>query len=56
MAYVKTEAYVKPENMAEHNEISNLTGAIPNGTPLPYTWSDQSEKGYQQHMMPQKTT
>merc|ERR1712060_243429 len=29
---------------------SNLTGAIPNGTSLPYTWYDQSEKGYLQHM------
>ena len=23
---------------------------MPKGTPVPYTWSDQSENGYQQHM------
>ena len=30
MAYVKTEAYVKPENMAELNTMLNLFGVIPN--------------------------
>jgi len=53
--YVKTESYVKPENMAEQNPASSLTDSMHNGTSVPYAWSDQSDKGYQQHMMSQQS-
>lgn len=53
---VKAEGYVKAENMSELNQASNLTSAMHNGMSVPYTWSDQTEQGYQQHILPQQTT